>query len=50
VLEADGLRRDDPIAPIIEITLSGANVTPDENARQIVAYLEEQGYLHSQIN
>jgi len=38
---------DDPYeAPIDpEITLSGASVTPEDNARKIVAYLEEQGYL-----
>jgi len=34
---------EEPIDP--EITLTGVNVTPEENARQIIAYLEEQGYL-----
>ena len=36
-----------PIDP--EITLSGVDVTPEENARMIIAYLEEQGYLQPQI-
>jgi sulfate adenylyltransferase len=32
-----------PIQP--EITLKGMGVTPEQNARQIITYLEEQGYL-----
>lgn len=38
---------DDPYEPPIdpELTLQGAGVTPEENARKIVAYLEEQGFL-----
>lgn len=38
---------DDPYEPPVspEISLKGSGVTPEENARQIVAYLEEQGYL-----
>jgi sulfate adenylyltransferase len=32
-----------PISP--EITLKGMGITPEENARQIIAYLEQQGYL-----
>jgi len=32
-----------PISP--EITLQGMGVTPEQNARQIIAYLEQQGYL-----
>jgi sulfate adenylyltransferase len=38
---------DDPYEPPIapEITLKGYGATPEENARKIVAYLEEQGYL-----
>jgi sulfate adenylyltransferase len=38
---------DDPYEPPIdpEITLKGVGVTPEENARQIMAYLQEQGYL-----
>ncbi|MFZ5822262.1 MAG: bifunctional sulfate adenylyltransferase/adenylylsulfate kinase [Chloroflexota bacterium] len=40
---------DDPYEPPIdpEITLQGAGVTPEENARRIIAYLEEQGYLEA---
>jgi sulfate adenylyltransferase len=40
---------DDPYEPPIspEITLHGMGVTPEENARQIIAYLEQQGYLQS---
>jgi sulfate adenylyltransferase len=34
---------EEPIDP--EITISGVGVTPDDNARLIVKYLEEQGYL-----
>ena len=33
-----------PIDP--EITLQGYNSTPEENARQIITYLEEHGYLN----
>jgi len=38
---------DDPYEPPVspEISLRGSGVTPEENARQIVAYLEEQGYI-----
>jgi len=32
-----------PISP--EITLQGMGVTPEENARKIIAYLTQQGYL-----
>jgi len=35
-----------PISP--EITLQGMGVTPEENARQIIAYLRQQGYLLSE--
>jgi adenylylsulfate kinase-like enzyme len=34
---------EEPIDP--EITLIGVGVTPEENARKIIAYLEEQGYF-----
>jgi sulfate adenylyltransferase len=38
---------DDPYEPPIspEITLQGMGVTPEENARKIIAYLKQQGYL-----
>ena len=38
---------DDPYEPPIdpEITLPGFGPTPEENARQIIAYLEEKGFL-----
>jgi sulfate adenylyltransferase len=38
---------DDPYEPPInpEITLKGYGANPEENARTVVAYLEEQGYL-----
>jgi sulfate adenylyltransferase len=38
---------DDPYEPPIapEITLAGFGVSPEENARKIIAYLEEKGYL-----
>ncbi len=38
---------DDPYEPPIdpEIALKGYGATPEENARKIVTYLEEQGYL-----
>ncbi len=39
---------EEPIDP--EITLAGVGVTPEENARQIMAYLEEQGYLQPQAS
>jgi sulfate adenylyltransferase len=39
---------EEPIDP--EITLAGVGVTPEENARQIIAYLEEQGYLQPQAS
>src|SRR5512143_2579630 len=40
---------DDPYEPPIdpEITLRGDGATPEENARIIVKYLEEQGYLNN---
>jgi len=38
---------DDPYEPPIdpEITLLGAGVTPEENARKVIAFLEAQGYI-----
>jgi len=39
---------EEPIDP--EITLAGVGVTPEENARQIIAYLEEQGYINPLAN
>ncbi len=38
---------DDPYEPPIdpEIALKGYGATPEENARQVIRYLEEQGYL-----
>lgn len=38
---------DDPYEPPIdpEITLKGYGATPEENARKILAYLEEQGFI-----
>ena len=38
---------DDPYEPPIspEITLKGYGANPEENARKVVAFLEEQGYL-----
>jgi sulfate adenylyltransferase len=39
---------EEPIDP--EITLSGVRVTPEENARKIIAYLEEQGFLQTQTS
>jgi sulfate adenylyltransferase len=38
---------DDPYEPPIdpEITLTGAGVLPEENARKVISYLEEQGFL-----
>jgi sulfate adenylyltransferase len=38
---------DDPYEPPIdpEISLKGYGATPEENARRIIAYLEEQGFL-----
>jgi sulfate adenylyltransferase len=41
---------DDPYEPPIdpEITLKGSGVTPEENARKIIAYLKEKGYLPPQ--
>ncbi|PWH12259.1 MAG: adenylyltransferase [Anaerolineae bacterium] len=38
---------DDPYEPPVnpEITLQGYGVSPEENARKIIAYLEEKGYL-----
>jgi sulfate adenylyltransferase len=40
---------DDPYEPPIdpEITLKGYGATPEENARQVIAYLEAQGFLNS---
>ena len=39
---------EEPIDP--ELTLAGVGVTPEENARKIIAYLEEQGYLQPQAS
>lgn len=41
---------DDPYEPPIdpEITLQGSGVTPEQNARKIIAYLKEKGYLPPQ--
>ena len=41
---------DDPYEPPIdpEISLLGSGVTPEENARKIIGYLLEQGYLLSE--
>ncbi|MCL4528586.1 MAG: bifunctional sulfate adenylyltransferase/adenylylsulfate kinase [Chloroflexi bacterium] len=38
---------DDPYEPPIdpEITLQGTGVTPEENARKVIAYLEAQGFV-----
>lgn len=38
---------DDPYEPPVspELTLQGAGVTPEDNARKIAAYLHEQGFL-----
>lgn len=38
---------DDPYEPPIqpEISLKGMGVTPEQNARQIIVYIEQQGYL-----
>ncbi len=38
---------DDPYEPPIEpeITLQGFGATPEDNARKVVAYLEQQGYI-----
>jgi sulfate adenylyltransferase len=38
---------DDPYEPPVspELALQGSGVTPEENARKIAAYLEEQGFL-----
>ncbi len=38
---------DDPYEPPInpEITLQGVGLTPEENARKVIAYLEQQGFL-----
>ena len=38
---------DDPYEPPVspELTLQGSGVTPEDNARKIAAYLEEQGFL-----
>ena len=39
---------EEPIDP--EITLAGVGVTPEENARKIIAYLEEEGFLQPQAS
>jgi len=41
---------DDPYEPPIdpEITLQGVGVTPEENARKVIAYLEQHGFLEPQ--
>ena len=38
---------DDPYEPPVdpEITLQGYGATPEENARRVIQYLEEQGFL-----
>jgi adenylylsulfate kinase-like enzyme len=38
---------DDPYEPPVspEIALMGSGVTPEENARKVIKYLEDQGYL-----
>ncbi len=43
---------DDPYEPPIEpeITLVGVGVSPDENARKIIVYLEEKGFLQPDGN
>jgi len=42
---------DDPYEPPIEpsITLKGFGASPEDNARVILAYLEEQGYIEKQV-
>lgn len=39
---------EEPIDP--EIILAGVGITPEDNARQIIIYLDEQGYLKPQAN
>ena len=39
---------EEPIDP--EITLAGVGISPEENARKIITYLEEQGYLDPLAN
>jgi sulfate adenylyltransferase len=41
---------DDPYEPPIEpsITLNGFGASPEENARKVIVYLEEQGYIAKQ--
>ena len=41
---------DDPYEPPIEpsITLQGFGASPEDNARKVIAYLEEQGYIAKQ--
>ena len=39
---------EEPFDP--EITLAGVGITPEENARKIIAFLEEQGYLQPQAS
>lgn len=38
---------DDPYEPPIdpEITLQGSGITPEENARKVIDYLEAQGFV-----
>ena len=38
---------DDPYEPPVdpEITLKGYGADPEENARKVIKYLEDQGYL-----
>jgi len=40
---------DDPYEPPVnpELTLSTIDVTPEENARKIIRYLEEKGFLEA---
>jgi len=42
---------DDPYEPPVEpeITLPGYGPTPEENAHTIASFLEEQGFIRSQI-
>jgi sulfate adenylyltransferase len=41
---------DDPYEPPMEpgITLQGFGASPEDNARKVITYLEEQGYIAKQ--
>ncbi len=41
---------DDPYEPPVdpEITLKGYGATPEENAREIIGYLQQQGFVHAE--